>query len=160
MSVNLRTVDVAWDEGDPEGYNAGYVRVGPLIGAARLGLSVYELPPGQSIAPYLYELGDEEWLVVLSGRPTLRSPEGEQELGAWDTVCFPEGPDGAHKLTNRTGGTVRLAMLSTRRHPAVTVFPDSGKVGIWPPGKIFRLDDAVDYFDGELPSAPPPSAAA
>jgi hypothetical protein len=30
------------------------------------------------------------------------------------------------------------------------VYPDSAKVGAWPPGKLFRLADAVDYWDGEL----------
>ena len=110
---------------------------------------MYELPPGQSICPYHYELGDEEWLVVLEGTPTLRTPEGERELRAWDTVCFPEGPDGAHKVTNRTEETLRVALLSTRREPAVSIYPDSNKVGVWPPGKLFRLGDAVDYWVDE-----------
>lgn len=152
MTVNLHAVDLTYDEGDPAGYHTGYVRVGPLLGAEKLGLSVYELPPGQSICPYHYELGDEEWLVVLEGTPTLRSPEGERELRAWDTVCFPEGPDGAHKVTNRTEQTLRVALLSTRREPAVSIYPDSNKVGVWPPGKLFRLADAVDYWADE-PSA-------
>ena len=92
MTVNLHAVEFTYDEGDPAGYHTGYQRLGPLIGAERLGLTVYELPPGQSICPYHYELGDEEWLIVLAGTPTLRTPEGERELRAWDTVCFPEGP--------------------------------------------------------------------
>ena len=58
-----------YDDGDPDGYHTAYARVGPLVGGERLGLSVYELPPGQSICPYHYEAGDEEWLVVLTGRP-------------------------------------------------------------------------------------------
>ena len=48
-------------------------------------MTVYELPPGQSICPYHYELGDEEWLIVLAGRPTLRTPEGEQRAAARGT---------------------------------------------------------------------------
>jgi uncharacterized cupin superfamily protein len=149
VTVNLFAVEPAYEDDDPPGYRPGALRVGPLLGAERLGLSVYELPPGQSICPYHYELGDEEWLIVLTGTPTLRTPEGERELGPWDTVCFPEGPDGAHKVTNRTGETLRLAFLSTRREPAASIYPDSNKIGIWPPGKLFRLADAVDYWDGE-----------
>jgi len=121
-----------------------------LIGGSRLGLSVYELPPDQSICPYHWEAGDEEWLIVLSGRPTLRTPGGELELDPWDTVCFPAGADGAHKVTNRTDATVRVGMLSTRNDPGISVYPDSNKIGAWPPGKLFRLDDAVDYWDGEI----------
>jgi uncharacterized cupin superfamily protein len=149
MTANLFEVEVARDEGDPPGYDTGYARIGPLVGASALGMSVYELPPGQSVCPYHWEAGDEEWLVVLGGRPTLRTPEGERELGPWDTVCFREGPDGAHKVTNRSGETLRVAILSTKREPAIAVYPDSNKVGAWPPGKLFRLDDAVDYWEGE-----------
>jgi uncharacterized cupin superfamily protein len=147
--VNLFDVEVGRDEGDPPGYDTGYARVGPLIGASALGLSVYELPPGQSICPYHWEAGDEEWLIVLTGRPTLRTPDGERDLGPLDSVCFSEGPDGAHKVTNRSEETLRVAILSTRREPAIAVYPDSNKVGVWPPGKLFRLGDAVDYWDGE-----------
>lgn len=149
MIVNLFDVEVGRDEGDPPGYDTGYARVGPLIGASALGLSVYELPPGQSICPYHWEAGDEEWLIVLTGRPTLRTPDGERDLGPLDSVCFSEGPDGAHKVTNRSEETLRVAILSTRREPAIAVYPDSNKVGVWPPGKLFRLGDAVDYWDGE-----------
>ena len=147
--VNLFEVETERDADDPDGYHTGYVRVGPLVGAERLGLSVYELSPGQSICPYHWEAGDEEWLIVLTGRPTLRTPDGERDLGAWEVVCFPAGPDGAHKVTNRTEEPLRVAMLSTRREPAVSVYPDSDKVGVWPPGKLFRLGDAVDYWEGE-----------
>jgi uncharacterized cupin superfamily protein len=150
VNVNLFDVEVKRDEGDPVGYDTGYVRVGALIGAELLGLSVYELPPGQSVCPYHYEIGFEEWLIALSGRPTLRTPDGEQELRAWDTVFFPDGEAGAHKVTNRTDETLRVALLSNKGDPGVAVYPDSNKVGAWPPGKLFRLEDAVDYWDREL----------
>jgi uncharacterized cupin superfamily protein len=150
MSVaNLFGVELSLDEGDPDGYHTAYVRVGPLVGGNRLGLSVYELPPGQSICPYHWEAGDEEWLIVLTGRPTLRFPTGERELEPWDAVCFPAGADGAHKVTNRSGEASRVAMLSTKNDPGIAVYPDSNKVGAWPPGKLFRIDDAVDYWEGE-----------
>lgn len=148
--VNLFTVDLALDADDPEGYHTSYARVGPLVGGVALGLSVYELPPGQSICPYHYETGEEEWLIVLVGTPTLRSPEGETGLRPWDTVFFPAGEEGAHKVTNGTAEPVRVAMWSNRVSPSTSIYPDSQKVGAWPPGKLFRLADAVDYWDGEL----------
>jgi uncharacterized cupin superfamily protein len=153
--VNLFDVEAQWDEDDPAGYGTGYVRVGPLVGSEQVGLSVYELPPGQSICPYHYEIGFEEWLFVLVGRPTLRTPDGERELAPWDVAFFPNGEDGAHKVTNRTDETARVAMLSNKGDPGVSVYPDSNKVGVWPPGKLFRLGDAVDYWDGE---AEPPAS--
>lgn len=147
--MNLFDVALQLDEDDAPGYAVSYARVGPSIGAEQLGLSVYELPPGQSICPYHYEVGFEEWLIVLTGRPTLRTPDGEYELRPWDCAFFPDGEAGAHKVTNRTDETARVAMLSNKGDPGVAVYPDSNKVGVWPPGKLFRLADAVDYWDGE-----------
>jgi uncharacterized cupin superfamily protein len=148
--VNLYDVATARDADDPPGYETPYARVGPLVGAAALGLSVYDLHPGQSVCPYHYEHGREEWLLVLTGRPTLRDPDGEHELEPGDLVLFPDGPDGAHKLTNRGGGVARIGILSNTDDPSVAVYPDSGKIGVWPPGKLFRLADEAAYFDGEL----------
>ena len=128
-------------------------RFGPSIGASTIGGTVYELPAGQSVCPYHYEYGNEEWLIVLDGRPTLRHPAGDDELEPGDVVCFPEGPDGAHKLTNRGHGVVRILMLSTKHEPAVAVYPDSDKVGVWPGDDrdkiLVRRESVVDYWDRE-----------
>jgi uncharacterized cupin superfamily protein len=147
--VNLFDVDFQRDEHAVGGYECAAARVGPLLGAEKLGLSVYELRPGQSICPYHYELGQEEWLIVLVGSPTLRTPHGEHELRAWDCAFFPAGEDGAHKVSNRTNEVVRVCIWSNRVAVATSVYPDSGKIGVWPPGKLFRLDAAADYWDGE-----------
>ena len=80
----------------------------------------------------------------------MRDPEGEHELESGDVVLFPDGPEGAHKVTNRGEGRARIALFSTKGDPSIAVYPDSGKIGVWPPGKLFRLEDAVDYFDGEI----------
>jgi uncharacterized cupin superfamily protein len=148
-SVNLFEVETRQDEGDPPGYETPYARVGPLIGASALGASIYVLNEGESVCPYHYEYGNEEWLLVLAGQPVLRDPDGEHELEPGDVVCFPEGPEGAHKVTNRRPETARIAIVSTKHDPSIAVYPDSDKIGFWPPGKLFRLGDAVDYFEGE-----------
>jgi uncharacterized cupin superfamily protein len=119
-----------------------------------LGGSVYELPPGQSNCPYHYEYGNEEWLIVLSGRVTVRHPDGHEDFDPGDVVCFPEGPAGAHRLTNHGDETVRVLMISTMVEPNAAVYPDSDKIGMWPGGgnadKIMvRRSSAVDYYDGE-----------
>ena len=49
----------------PDGFRRSSARVGTQLGAARSGLSVYELPPGQAVSPYHYEHPAEEWLLVL-----------------------------------------------------------------------------------------------
>jgi uncharacterized cupin superfamily protein len=150
--VNLEAVTPEYDETDPEGYRAGSSRLGPPIGATQLGASIYELPPGQSICPYHYEYPDEEWLLVLAGRVTVRHPEGEDELGEGDIVCFPQGPDGAHKVMCLGGETARVMMISTKQRPGIAVYPDSDKVGIWPGDErdvLMMRRDELPYYDGE-----------
>jgi uncharacterized cupin superfamily protein len=124
-------------------------RIGPMIGAEHLGASLYELPPGQSICPYHYEYPHEEWLLVLDGSPTVRTPAGEERLEPGDVVCFGAGPEGAHKISNHGEAAVRVLFLSTVGDPTIAIYPDSGKIGVWPPGKLFRALDAVDYWTGE-----------
>jgi uncharacterized cupin superfamily protein len=150
--INLDELAPEYDDADPPGYRAGMARFGPALGAAQMGASLYELPPGQSICPYHYEDPEEEWLFVLSGRVTVRHPGGEQELGRGDVVCFPPGPDGAHKVTCLGDETARVLMTSTKQMPAIAVYPDSDKVAVFPGDDRDRLmmrRDTLDYWDGE-----------
>jgi uncharacterized cupin superfamily protein len=151
--INIGTPEFTWDDSDPEGFRAGMARLGGLLGAKETGISVYELPPGQSICPYHYECGEEEWLLVLSGNPTLRSPDGEERLAPWDVACFPRGPEGAHAVRNETAEAARVLMFSTVVTPTATVYPDSDKVGIWTGDKetdvLVRRSSRVGYYDGE-----------
>jgi uncharacterized cupin superfamily protein len=137
------------------GFSWRRARVGEEIGGEKLGASLYELQPGERTYPYHYEYGNEEWLLVVGGRPTLRVPDEEHELRPGDVVCFREGPEGAHQVRNGTDEPVRILILSTKRQPDAAVYPDSGKMGVWSgdddadPGRIFRIVDEVDYWDGE-----------
>jgi uncharacterized cupin superfamily protein len=159
--LNIAAPAFEYDPDDPEGFRAGMFRLGKVLGAEETGTSVYELPPGESICPYHYEHGEEEWLIVLEGRPTLRHPEGTDQLEPLDVVFFPRGPEGAHGVRNETDETVRVLMYSTVRYPTATVYPDSDKIGIWTGGD--RSDDlittrssAVDYYHGEVESGSSP----
>ncbi len=125
----------------PEGFRRNSSRVGAALGAARTGLSVYELPPGQAIGPYHYEEPEEEWLLVVSGIPTLRHPGGEEQLEPWDLVFFPSGPAGAHLVRNSSESTARVAMFSSNSAAAgAVVYPDSEMIWMW------TADDAVDII--------------
>ena len=153
--INIATPEFHYDADDPEGFRSGMFRVGPLLGAAETGTSVYEIPPGQSLCPYHYEYAEEEWLLVLVGNPTLRHPEGEDRLEPWDLAFFPKGPEGAHEVRNDSEQPARVLMYSTVTHPAATVYPDSDKIGIWTGNKeddvLVRRESGVDYFDREVP---------
>jgi uncharacterized cupin superfamily protein len=150
--LNLNTAQPEYDDTDPEGYRAAQLKVAPLIGATTMAGGYYVVPPGQANCPYHYE-SDEEWLLVLEGRLTVRHPEGEDELEAGDLVCFPAGPAGAHKLTNNGDEPVRMLIVSTANLPAVAVYPDSDKIGVWTRGRtdniMVRRESGVDYYDRE-----------
>jgi len=152
--INIASPRFEYDAEDPEGFRSGMARLGKLLaGAEDSGITVYELPPGQAVCPYHYEAGEEEWLLVLEGNPTLRHPQGSERLEPWDVAFFPKGPDGAHGIRNETEATARVLMFSTVVVPTATVYPDSDKVGIWTgdPGAdvVVRRESKVDYFDGE-----------
>jgi uncharacterized cupin superfamily protein len=151
--VNIASPEFTYDPEDPAGFRAGMFRPGGELGAEATGMSVYELPPGQAICPYHYEYAEEEWLLVLAGRPTLRHPDGSDQLEPWDVAFFTTGPDGAHAVRNDTEETVRVLMFSDVRTPAATVYPDSDKIGVWTGNKadnlIVRRSSGVGYFDGE-----------
>jgi uncharacterized cupin superfamily protein len=142
-------------ESTRDGFRWRGARVGDRLGSSRIGATVYELEEGQRTFPYHYHHGVEEWLYVIAGTPTLRTPGGERELKAGDMVCFPVGPDGAHTVT----GPGRIMLFSANREPSISVYPDSDKLGARPGPTNddrssadrlnFRRGDHVDYWDGE-----------
>jgi uncharacterized cupin superfamily protein len=155
-SASLANPTFEYDASDPEGFRSGMFRLGGQVGARDTGTTLYELPPGQAVCPYHYEHGEEEWVLVLEGRPTLRTPEGTRELEPLDVVFFPKGPDGAHQIRNDTSTPARVLMWGSVVYPTVTVYPDSDKIGVWTQGKVDDLlvkrSSGVEYFDGEAPA--------
>jgi uncharacterized cupin superfamily protein len=150
--VSFNLLDGALDEvQDRAGYRFRAARVGRKLGAELLGASLYETPPGEKLWPYHWESGCEEFLVVVTGRPTLRTPDGERELAPGDVVHFPEGEAGAHQLRNDTAEPFRVLIGSTKSSLNVAGYPDSGKLLIDVPGRRQMLRDGpdLDYWDGE-----------
>lgn len=151
--ISLTNPAFAYDDDDPPGMRSGLHRFGQQVGAEQTGTSHYELPPGQALCPYHYEYGEEEWLLVVDGRPTLRDPDGMHELAPSDVVFFPRGPAGAHQIRNDSDETVHVLMWSAVIHPAATVYPDSDKIAVWtgnPDDNLIAPRSAgVGYFHGE-----------
>jgi uncharacterized cupin superfamily protein len=142
-----------YDPEDPAGYRSGQIRVGAAAGGSELSVRLYAVPRGESVCPYHYEYV-EEWLVVLSGELELRGPDGTSTVRDGDVVCFPPGPTGAHKLTNRARDSARVLMFSSASEPSVAVYPDSDKVGVWTGSAddafmFHRADGSVGYYEGE-----------
>ncbi|HZS24824.1 MAG TPA: cupin domain-containing protein [Gaiellaceae bacterium] len=115
-----------WDE--VEDWSGGGARSRRLVGRdALLGATVYALEPGR-FAVYHWHHGSEELLLVLRGRPTLRTPEGERQLAEGEAVHFPPGAEGAHGLRNDTEEPVRYVVAGTRVSPEIVEYPDLGQV--------------------------------
>jgi uncharacterized cupin superfamily protein len=151
---NVFHASFEYEGSEPQGYLAGEaLGLGKQAGGSALAVRLYEAPPGQSLCPYHYEY-EEEWLLVLDGEVTLGTPAGERTLPRGALVCFAPGPEGAHKVTARGELAARVMMFSSAREPAVAVYPDSDKIGVWPPNRedalmVKRADGQVDYWEGE-----------
>jgi uncharacterized cupin superfamily protein len=132
--------------------------LGGLLGAMQWGGTVYEVAPGRTMWPYHWHVGEEEWLLVLAGAPTLRTPDGERALRPWDLAVFRRGPEGAHQVRNDGDEVARVLMLSTLSDPEICVYPDSGKIGASGGGSLQdggrvrlrnRPEANLEYYDGE-----------
>ncbi len=157
MGINIEKPDFDKPR-EQEGFRAQRAGLGHQAGAERLGLSLWEVAPGQAAYPYHAHLAEEEMVVVLAGRPSLRTPAGWREMEQGEVVAFPRGEAGAHQIVNRTGDAIRFLAISTSGEPDVVIQPDSGKVGAFERrpgggglGLWFRREDERKYYDGESP---------
>ena len=150
--VNLFTVECS-DEMEHEGFRIRETQIGPRLGADLVGGSVYEVDPGKKLWPYHLHHANEEWLIVLRGRPTLRTPDGERELVEGDVACFPRGAAGTHQVRNDTDEPARILMLSSEIVPEIVEYPDSGKFHALSARREMlsrtRYGERVEYWDGE-----------
>jgi uncharacterized cupin superfamily protein len=115
---------------------------------------------GRSSFPLHVHHANEELIVVLAGRPTLRAIDAERELSPGEVAACPTGRRGAHRIDNRTDEPIRFLIVSTMIAPEVNEYPDSGKIWArtFPPGGdgpedaldvLARPDPDLKYLDGE-----------
>ena len=150
-----------WDaEQDRPPFSWRRARLGRQAGSRKLGASLFELSPGASSFPLHVHHANEELIVVLSGRLTLRDIDGERELEPGEVVACPVGREGAHRLDNRSDEPARVLIVSTMIAPELNEYPKTGKVraSSYPPGGdpgpdgvvlIQRPEESLDYLEGE-----------
>jgi uncharacterized cupin superfamily protein len=152
---------IPWSE-ESRGDKYGWKRrqLGAAAGGEKLGCSLYEIPPGRRSWPYHFHGANEEAIYVLEGEGTLRLDGRELPLRRGDYVALMARAEGAHQVINTSAATLRYLCFSTMIAPDVSVYPDSGKVGVWvgsapgrPEGRtlgaILPLSAKVDYWEGE-----------
>jgi uncharacterized cupin superfamily protein len=133
--------DDNWGEQD-EDWSGGGALSKRLVpgGGPFLGATLYELERGNFMIYHAHHVS-EELLIVLRGRPTLRTPDGERVLEEGDVVHFAPGPHGAHGLRNDSDETVRYLVAGTRVSPEVVEYPDLGQVTGQSKHGIFFIHD-------------------
>lgn len=147
----VKTQELPWGEGINRG---AFVQRRKHLGGDALTCGLWELAPGKKSFPFHRHLVTEEAMFVVSGRATVRTPEGETAIGPGDFVSFPPGGS-AHQLVNEGPEPLVYLGMSATKGVDVVEYPDSEKVaasvGTGPDRKrfIFRQADGREYFDGE-----------
>jgi uncharacterized cupin superfamily protein len=144
-----------WDATrDREGWRIRATLVGERVGGELIGATLSEVEPGNKLWPYHTHHLNEEWVIVLRGEPTLRTPEGETTLHEGDVACFPRGKEGGHQIVNRTDSPVRVLMLSSMIPGEIIEYLDTGKLlakGIHDEDIVFaRPGPTADFWEGEV----------
>ena len=147
---------------DAPGFEARRGRLGWALGTERLGLSVWEIAPGQAAYPYHFHLQEEEVLIVLEARRACARRRAGAELATGEAVRFATGEAGGHQIANWSDAPARFLSISTSGEADICLYPESGKVGAFErlPDRrghftVFDLASAVEYQSGEQPPARP-----
>jgi uncharacterized cupin superfamily protein len=77
-------------------------KVGEAAGLTELGARHVVLEPGAWSSQRHWHDGEDELLVVLSGRAVLIEDDGETELAPGDVAAWPKGSRNGHHLINRS----------------------------------------------------------
>jgi uncharacterized cupin superfamily protein len=142
--------DVPWEEySHGERFGTRFRQLGEYGGCSHVGVCMEEIAPGRQAYVQHYHMLEEEQLLVLEGRPTLRLGDQTYELEPGSYAVFPAGQTAGHALVNNTEETVRYLIIGERNPNEVTVHTDTGRVGVRLLGKGYRMADTMDYWEGE-----------
>jgi uncharacterized cupin superfamily protein len=92
--------DEPWDEVQDQ-FRQRVRWFGHPLGTDMLGASLTELLPGASGGQLHMHYGLEEMFFVLSGTPTVRTPQGEEQLSAGTSSTFPKARKGCTRSRTR-----------------------------------------------------------
>lgn len=116
------------------------------LGGHPFDLELGRIPPGFSGCPFHSHAAQWEFYIFLSGQGTVRIREGLTQVGAGDVVLHAPGE--AHQLINTGKEDLHYFLIADNPLLDVWHYPDSGKMGISAPRKIFKASD-LDYWQDE-----------
>ena len=101
------------------------VRLAKAVGLTQFGVNRVTLAPGSRTASRHWHEAEDEFVLVLEGRPTLVDENGEHELAPDMFVGFPAGVANAHHLLNNSSQPAVLLVVGSRRPGQETIhYPD------------------------------------
>jgi uncharacterized cupin superfamily protein len=114
---------IEWQSRQP--YPAPYDNA--LAGRYRraFGVNLSRLDPGAVSSLRHWHTGEDEFLLVLEGTPTLVTDDGERVLGPGLAAGFPAHTENGHRLENRSDGPVIYVEVGTRSSRDVVTYPDA-----------------------------------
>jgi uncharacterized cupin superfamily protein len=98
--------------------------LGDFFGLTNFGVNLTRLAPGGVSALRHAHSRQDEFIYILSGRPTLRTNDGEVELTPGMCAGFKAGTGDAHHLVNRTGEEVLYLEVGDRTAGDRASYPD------------------------------------
>ncbi len=159
--VNLNELELG-NFGNGKTFEAKLGRIGPLIGAKKLGAMLHIVPPGKKAFPKHAHHANEEMMIILDGHGTYYRGDEQWEISAGDVIAAPAGDgDTAHQIHNTSSVELRYLCISTKNDPDVVEYPNSEKFAVAsmvPEDKglmgarvayIGKVNNSMDYFDGE-----------
>lgn len=136
-------------------------RIGPRVGAQKLGYNITAVPPGKRAFPFHNHRFNEEMFFVLEGTGEVRIGTQTYAIRAGDIIaCPPGGAELAHQIINTGTTELKYLAVSTKLSPDIAEYPDSGKFGVlaeFPgaPGEqpshfrfVSREDASIEYWEG------------
>lgn len=120
--------------------------LGDWFGLTRFGINLTCLRPGASSALRHAHAGQDEFIYILEGRPTLHTDAGHMELAAGMCAGFRAGTGNAHRLINQSAADVLYLELGDRSSHDVVIYPDDDLKavlldGVW----VFQHKDGTCY---------------
>ena len=153
--INLSKIPWTSDQSPGGKYRQSWKQVSEALGDRRnawpkaghpFNLELTRVPPGKAPCPFHSHTTQWEMFVIVSGTGTVRAGRTRSKVKTGDVFIHPPGE--AHQIINT--GKKDLVFYIIADNPPVDIFhyPDSGKWGLRPHGKYFRMTDA-DYYHGE-----------
>ena len=149
MAAPSNVWDVECQASDEWGAGVRGERLLDRPSGTRLVGAVWELDPGASSPHYHLHHATEELVVVLDGRVSLRTPDGERPLVRGDVAHFPLGAPGAHQLINRSDAVVRYFMVASHDVVDAIEYVDDGRVIVYSHFDSLVQDGAL-FFSHDL----------